>query len=193
MNIPPSTIAFCRYSSKSTALRGGSPSRDRGVTNKSNDRSRGEQDKRKELERRGASSRERSQDVESSRRGRRSSGEHHSTSDYHNNSSARSWGKDTNHHHSSGSGHQRDRQRGEERRLHHSPVGGTRGEVTREKRREDSRGDGEQRSCRRLEDRLGPSPSQTTRSSVPLHRLSRRPTSPRDKRSRYCNFLLLSQ
>ncbi|KAK3872622.1 hypothetical protein Pcinc_022296 [Petrolisthes cinctipes] len=174
-----------RYSSKSTASRGGSPTRDRGVTNRSSDRSRGEQDKRKELVRRGGSSRERSQDMESSRRGRRGSGEHHTTTDYHNNSSTRSWGKDTNHHHSSSSGHQRDRQRGEERRLYHSPQGSSaRGEMVRERRREDSRGDGEQRNCRRLEDRLGPSPSQTTRSSVSLHRLSRRPASPRDKRSR---------
>lgn len=166
-----------RYVRKASAVR--SPARDsRGATiGRSELNSRGDRDKRKEPERRLTGSREKTHDGDPAKRaraGERNAEYHHSTS--------RGWSsKDTstaatsNHLSSS---HKDRRPRSPPPAARSSLRGG---DLPRDRRREESR---ERDKSRRIEDRLGPSPSQTTRRSPALRsRAPRRAASPRDKRS----------
>ncbi|KAG0711253.1 hypothetical protein GWK47_021001 [Chionoecetes opilio] len=166
-----------RFVSKGSAVR--SPTRDgRGTTiSRSELNSRVDRDKRKEPERRLTGSREKTHDGEPAKRAR--TGEHNS--EYHQ-SGSRGWGsKETttsapsNHLSSS----QKDRRPRTPPPTSRSSVRSA--DMARDRRREDSR---ERDKSRRIEDRLGPSPSQPARRSPALRpRAARRPASPRDKRT----------
>ena len=155
-----------------------SPTRDSRPTtiSRSELNSRAERDKRKEPERRLAGSREKTHDVEPPKRAR--TGERNS--EYHH-SGSRGWGSketstaSTNHLSSS----QKDRRPRTPPPTSRTSVRSA--DLSRDRRREDSR---ERDKSRRIEDRLGPSPSQTSRRSPTLRsRPARRAGSPRDKRS----------
>lgn len=170
-------VCCLRYVRKASAVR--SPARDsRGATiGRSELNSRGDRDKRKEPERRLTGSREKTHDGDPTKRAR--TGERNS--DYHH-SSSRGWsskdastGATSNHLSSS---HKDRRPRSPPPTARSSLRGG---DLPRDRRREESR---ERDKSRRIEDRLGPSPSQTTRRSPALRsRAPRRAASPRDKRS----------
>lgn len=168
---------YLRYVNKASAVR--SPARDsRGTTiSRSELSSRSDRDKRKEPERRLCGSREKTHDGDAAKRAR--TGEHNS--EYHH-SSSRGWSSkeatsaaSSNHLSSS---HKERRPRSPPPAARSTMRGG---ELPRDRKREDSR---ERDKSRRIEDRLGPSPSQTTRRSPALRsRNTRRAASPRDKRS----------
>lgn len=167
-----------RYVSKGSA--GRSPTRDsRGTAiSRSELNSRPDRDKRKEPERRLAGSREKTHDGEPSKRAR--TGERNS--DYHH-SGSRGWAsKETTTAASSNhlSSTQKDRRPRSPPLTSRSNVRTT--DLSRDRRREDSR---EKDKSRRIEDRLGPSPSQASRRSPALRSraATRRAGSPRDKRS----------
>ncbi|XP_069997292.1 serine/arginine repetitive matrix protein 2 isoform X1 [Penaeus vannamei] len=132
----------------------------------------GERERRKEPERR-VSSRERTHDSDSVKRGRAVE----RNSDCRSSSDVRSWTKDNNH---SGSSQNQEKDRGRsDRRSRTPPSRSARQELSKDRRRESSR---ERDRSRRIEDRLGPSPASTRRSPVLRARVSRRATSPRDKK-----------